>query len=357
MGFHRQIDQRVYGDQRFRRLSPPPPSGQSLWIYLLTGPHHVGLPGLFITGEMGLAEALGWPLGGGGTLFDSTVHGFRECWEELEGEGMAVADWAARVVYLPRTWKQHEVNRPRNPNILNYWRDLWDAVPESPLKWTWLESLYLELPVLVGDCKPFESRMLQLWPSLASPIPERVAENIGERITENLPPIIAEIGKGKGKGKGNGNGISRSKVAAEPQPLPRDDEKLAEYHSWIDELERAAAAEGVPAGTVRMYVEEAHAGLSAFYEARGGRATATRLAFVSRAMRGLSMEIQLAALELFGDGHSGSKDERYLVGIARRLGRDTEAERVAQMDRHRRQQRGRGLFARTQGSAMGGSHG
>jgi hypothetical protein len=62
MGRYRKTDPRMYGDERFQRLSKPQPNGQTLFRYLFTGPHTTNIPGLFTAGEAGLAEALGWPL-------------------------------------------------------------------------------------------------------------------------------------------------------------------------------------------------------------------------------------------------------------------------------------------------------
>ena len=58
---YRTILVRMWGDDKFNRLSPLPPCGAGLWIYLLTGPHSNQI-GFFRAGEMMLAEELGWEL-------------------------------------------------------------------------------------------------------------------------------------------------------------------------------------------------------------------------------------------------------------------------------------------------------
>jgi hypothetical protein len=110
----------MWADAKFRALSSPMPSGKYLWIALLTGPHTTNLPGLFRIGEMALAEELGWPL-----------EGFRQAFTELFREGLASADWSARVVWIPNAIKY---NPPDNPNVVKGWRDSWDEVPECSLK-------------------------------------------------------------------------------------------------------------------------------------------------------------------------------------------------------------------------------
>lgn len=121
-GRYRKILTRMHADDKFRQLSKPQPNGQSLWQYLLTGPHTTSIPGLFVVGEAALAEALAWPLSG-----------LRRAWREIEDLGMAKADWKARVVWLPNAIRH---NAPESPNVVKSWRDAIDQVPECELKTT-----------------------------------------------------------------------------------------------------------------------------------------------------------------------------------------------------------------------------
>lgn len=123
MSRFRKVAAGTWGDQRFRSLSEP---AQRLWLYLLTGNEVTSLPGLLVVGRAGLAEALSWSL----SKLD-------RCFKELtdakndEGIPMAMADWKARVVWLPKGYKH---NPPANPNVIFGWKDLWRAVPECDLK-------------------------------------------------------------------------------------------------------------------------------------------------------------------------------------------------------------------------------
>ena len=83
---------------------PPAPCGQSLFVYLLTGPHTTNIPGLFSAGEAGLAEALGWPL-----------KGFREAFGEACRKPLVKADWKARLCWIPNAIK---FNKPESPNVV-----------------------------------------------------------------------------------------------------------------------------------------------------------------------------------------------------------------------------------------------
>jgi hypothetical protein len=120
MSRYRKVDPKMWGDAKFRALTPPPPCGQSLWVYLLTGPATTSLPGLFHAGRARLAEELGWSL-----------EGFDKAFLEVSLEGLAKADWNALVVWVPNAKKY---NVPENPNVVKHWQDHWDSVPECSLK-------------------------------------------------------------------------------------------------------------------------------------------------------------------------------------------------------------------------------
>ena len=104
-----------------------PPSGQGLWFFLLTGPHTGPIPGLFRAGRAAMAEELGWPL-----------EAFDEAFQEVSQQGMAKADFVARLVWLPNAIKH---NKPESPNVVKSWSTEFDLLPECPLKLEALEAL------------------------------------------------------------------------------------------------------------------------------------------------------------------------------------------------------------------------
>lgn len=128
MSRYRKIEVSMWADSKFLALSPLPPSGQSLWIYLLTGPHTGPIPGLFRLGPMALAEELGWGS-------EDFAKAFREVFGEgLDGayrEGMAKADTKARVMALPKAILH---NLPQSPNVVLSWAEEWKSIPECWLK-------------------------------------------------------------------------------------------------------------------------------------------------------------------------------------------------------------------------------
>lgn len=141
----RKVLCRMYGDDKFLQLSKPQPNGQTLWTYLITGPHTTSVPGLFQAGEAQLAEALWWPL-----------RGFRVAWKEIERLEMARADWKARVVWLPNAIRY---NAPENPNVIRGWRHALDEIPSCPLK---VEALFYLSGCVKGYGKPFEEAFVKL---------------------------------------------------------------------------------------------------------------------------------------------------------------------------------------------------
>jgi len=116
----RKIEVRMWGDEKFCNLSPIPPCGQGLWIYLLTGPHTGPIPGIFRIGRAAMAEELNWDL-----------EAFDEAFREASRQGMVKADWKAKVVWIPNAVA---CNRPESPNVVTSWGGEWELIPECALK-------------------------------------------------------------------------------------------------------------------------------------------------------------------------------------------------------------------------------
>lgn len=120
MSRYRKIEVRTWSDEKFRALSSVPASGQGLWFFLLTGPHTTAIPGLFRAGRAGMAEDLNWD-----------QEAFDKAFEEISMQGMAKADFKAKLVWLP---KAIEHNKPESPNVVRGWRVELDLLPECELK-------------------------------------------------------------------------------------------------------------------------------------------------------------------------------------------------------------------------------
>ena len=110
----------MWGDSKFRGLSPLQPSGRALFVYLLSGPHTSSIPGLFDAGRARLAEELEW-----------TLEAFDRAFEEVFRQGLAKADFSSRLVWIPGAI---EYNLPESPNVVTSWSDAWRVLPECDLK-------------------------------------------------------------------------------------------------------------------------------------------------------------------------------------------------------------------------------
>ncbi|MFV8925403.1 hypothetical protein ABQ431_03785 [Serratia fonticola] len=124
---YRKVKITMWNDPKFRALSPLPPSGQSLFVYLLTGPFTGIIPGLFKAGRAALAEELGWE-----------VEAFDLALGEALTLGMVKADTQARVFWLPNAAKH---NPPTSVNVIKSWVRAFELLPECNLKYEALESL------------------------------------------------------------------------------------------------------------------------------------------------------------------------------------------------------------------------
>ncbi len=134
MSRYRTISIKMWGDDRFSRLSQPQPNAQTLWFYLLTGPHTSIIPGAFVAGEAGLAEALKWPL-----------KAFRKAFGEILAEGLVEFDPNTRLIFIPKAIRH---NAPQSPNVVISWRKAFDDLPDCRLKQRIFAVFEVELTAL-----------------------------------------------------------------------------------------------------------------------------------------------------------------------------------------------------------------
>lgn len=120
-GRYRKVEVRIWGDEKFCSLTPIAPCAQGLFVYLITGPHTSPIPGLFCAGRAAMSEALGWQ-----------AEAFDKAFGEVFREGLAVADWKARVVWIPKAIRH---NKPESPNVITSWGSEFDLIPDCDLKW------------------------------------------------------------------------------------------------------------------------------------------------------------------------------------------------------------------------------
>ena len=159
-GRYRKLLIKMWGDEKFRRLSRPQPNGQSLFIYLITGPHTNPIPGLFRASETELADSLGWPL-----------EGFREAFGEAFGAGMVKADWKAHLVFLPKAIVH---NKPESPNVVKSWVSAYDLLPECGLRDEALQTLKA---FVEGMGEGFTKAFHKAFPGKRESLPESLPES------------------------------------------------------------------------------------------------------------------------------------------------------------------------------------
>lgn len=133
-GRYRKVEVRTWGDEKFRALSPMPPCGQGLWLFLITGPHTGPIPGLFRAGRAAMAEELDWE-----------IEAFDKAFQEAFQQGMVKADFKARVMWVPNAIKH---NKPESPNVVKSWAAEFDLIPECDLKREAFEALKASIHAL-----------------------------------------------------------------------------------------------------------------------------------------------------------------------------------------------------------------
>jgi hypothetical protein len=141
-GIYRRLSVRMYGDEKFMRLTPLLPSGQALWIYLLTGPHTGPIPGVFVIGRAALAEALNWE-----------DEDFAKAFQEVLGEGLIEFDGKTRMWFIPKAIHH---NPPPNPNVVKSWRSHWQLLPECSLR----DRIFDHLSASLSEVSPAFAKAL-----------------------------------------------------------------------------------------------------------------------------------------------------------------------------------------------------
>jgi hypothetical protein len=128
---YRKLFTAVWADQKFLDLSRQRPSGQTLWLYLLLGPHTSAIPGLSHAYRSQIREALRW-----------SNRSFVSSFAQLEMREMVETDWRRGVIWVPHGVRW---NAPDNPNVVAGWRVPLREIPACPLKTK-------ALKVLRGHC-------------------------------------------------------------------------------------------------------------------------------------------------------------------------------------------------------------
>jgi hypothetical protein len=202
----RKIEVRMWGDEKFRALSSVGPSGQALWIYLLTGPHTGPIPGLFRAGRAALAEELGWE-----------QQAFDKAFQEAFALGMVKADWKARVVFIPKAIK---CNSPQSPNVIISWASEWQLIPECELKC----EAYQVVRSAIYECG--EAFQKAFDKAFAKPYPKTMANQEQEQEQEQEENPLPQIAFADVPLKGSGIKLTDSQIQKLYESYPRKRDPL-----------------------------------------------------------------------------------------------------------------------------------
>lgn len=180
---YRKVKITMWEDPKFRALSPLPPSGQSLFVYLLTSPFTGIIPGLFKAGRAAMAEELDWD-----------VEAFDLALGEAIALGLVKADLQARVFWLPNAAKH---NPPGSINVIKSWVKAFNYLPECPLKWEAWKSLRAAcLGVSKAMCKAFDEAM-PLPKDKPTPLPSPIQKAVNSKqILKDKTPHNAQAREG-----------------------------------------------------------------------------------------------------------------------------------------------------------------
>ena len=159
------VTRAMWTDERFLNLTSPQPNAQTLWLYLLTTPYQIPIPGLLPLGPGAIADDLGWDTS------DVRTH-----LAELEEAEMIMICRRPALIFLPRAIHH---NQPANPNMIKGWRNGFDNLPECVLRGDALTLLRegLKPSLLPAFDKIFASAAKQATTRIAAkPTPEKKAK-------------------------------------------------------------------------------------------------------------------------------------------------------------------------------------
>lgn len=170
--------------------------------YLTFGPRSTQIPGVVVVGRAAIVEDLGFAEDVGLAAI-----------QELEDRELVVADWKARLVWVPR---RIEEVPPANPNAVKSWRWAWLQIPPCALRDAIEMAFYLHLAKRTPEFLKAADGILDvavLEHEHRCDVEERL-ERLEKAEPRNGPPNRS--GNGSGDGSSNETGDWRLKNL----PLP-----------------------------------------------------------------------------------------------------------------------------------------
>lgn len=239
MAKYRPVDIRLWSDRKFLALGD---RGRLLWVFLMTTPSALPIPGVIVAGDAALAEQLGW-----------TTEQFTERFRELFDAGLSVRR-DGRVTWLPNALKYQP---PHNPNAVKCWAGVWDDVPECALKhdiWDALKIACKSWSVLFGKLfhEPLEVCSHNRSPNGSTQDQDQKQEQKqDQKQDQDLVPGASPLGQFKTK-------VDRLKPTKQrPHPFPTD---------WVPR-----DAEAAKASDLGLHVGELTESFRDHHTAKGSR--------------------------------------------------------------------------------------
>ncbi|MBM5573691.1 hypothetical protein [Deefgea sp. CFH1-16] len=220
MSRYRQVKTSIWSDTKFRSLSAMQPSGQALWLYLLTGPHTKIIPGLFRLGRAALAEELNWDLAD----LDRVL-------AELIEQGMVKVDFDVRLVWLPNAIKH---NAPANPNVIIGWTSDIGELPECALKTEALQHFEQFIQTLGGSASAQKTFLTAFY---------RAVNPLSTKLNTNGSRNGSRNGSGNGLGNGLGNGSSNGFDNGLPNQEQEQQQETYQEHDSAAPTERKRSSQ------------------------------------------------------------------------------------------------------------------
>lgn len=152
----RPVDVRLWNDRKVAALTD---RGKLLWLYLLTSPFMLPIPGVIIAGEMAIAEQIGWRPEGVG-------EGFRELL--AKGLGVSIHE---RLIWLRKALTYQPI---QGPNHIAAIAKSWDDVPHCGMKFEIWQALEIA-------CKGWRNLFTKGVPN---PFPNGIQEGVADGVAD-----------------------------------------------------------------------------------------------------------------------------------------------------------------------------
>ena len=229
----RPVETAIHTDQDFQALPRQEPNPRSLFMYLLTSPHHTPLPGLIVARPAVVADDLRW-----------SVAELQAQLGELEAGGFVMADLAAGLIVLSRSMfsrrgEARETVKPYNPNVVKSWGTAFNEVPDCNLKVEYFQQLK---PFVEGFGESFGEAFAE---SFTEPFVRRNPGG-GVLVNVNVPVRDQDQGSEIQGSEIQGSGGETTQPAEDPPPPKAKRKPLPPHAVELAEELRASVARQWP---------------------------------------------------------------------------------------------------------------